>query len=292
MNVATTPAGNAGVAAARRASTPADLDVRIISLKPEPPALQNVRAHLPQARVFAATDYRDVEPVALYREGKITASALDTLRRGRKWHKELARASAVGLFDSHVRALRSGSGARFMLICEEDCQLKPRFMPRLRRLLESGLEFDVAIFGANIHGDILAVQGHPDWGRIHGMTYFWNLHCVLYSPRGRERAAQLLAYPIDAQLDTIISIHAQHGDIDVLLEKQRSAVQAAHPSYLQDQCAVCNIDSASLPRLCTARQDGSRMVAMCICIIIVVLALCVHAYHRLRICTVRCAATA
>lgn len=249
--------------------------VKLISLQPAPGSLERIQRTLPQAHVFPASDFRSRTPDELYREGKITLSTVDTLKRGRRWHKELARVSAVGLFDSHVRALRSTANTSYLLLCEEDCQLSPRFAHRLRALLGSGVDFDVAIFGPDIHGHTDAVAGLPGWRRLRGSASFWCLHCVLYSPLGREKASRLLEYPIDAQLDAILGMHALEGDIDLILETDATASQSFHPSTLQDTCVICFM----------SRHTLACIVAACT---VLVLGVHVRAQVKLRACRARC----
>lgn len=216
----------------------------VISLHQTPACLQEIWAHFPQAEVFAATDFREQTARSLYDEGRITLSTMDTIERGRRWHKEIPRPAAVGLFDSHVQALRSVRPGHFLLLCEDDCAMDAGIGAKVAALLRRPDDFDVAIFGPTVHGELDMLDELPGWGRLRQHSSFWCTHCVLYSPRGRERALSLLRYPIEMQIDTMITLLARQGELTLVLEAHpHTARQRMHWSSLQDMCIVCDAES-------------------------------------------------
>lgn len=236
-------------------STPASLEVQMISLEEEPKSLERVRAIFPQAKRHAAVDLRGCTPQNLRGAGFITHSTLHTLESGRKWHKELSTMGAVGL--QHANRLLLSSGTQPILVLEEDCVLHRDIARHVDLLLENLDKFDVAVFGARLLDDRgtqppkppEAVPFLPDgWVRNGRHTTFILMHCCLYSPRGRQRVAEFYELPQEVQIDAYLSMLANAGELEVLLYLPDTlAWQSMHFSTIQESmtsfstCKLCSM---------------------------------------------------
>jgi hypothetical protein len=231
-------------------------EVLVISLAKDPPSLRAVREHFPAARVWPATDLRRVAPRELLELGLVDVGTLEVLLTGRKHHWEMGCSAAVGLAASTLAALASGSGP--LLLCEEDCVPGRLLGEQARKLLASTADYDAAVFGARLRSDVAGycvnymprsvveglqydAAGAPDgWGAT--LVHFETTHCVLYSPAGRERVARLLQPPMRLQTDGLLSLHAKHGLLRVLVQTgERGATQtsALWNSTIQEGCLTC-----------------------------------------------------
>jgi len=85
---------------------PGDLDMRVISMHTEvPPGIRRV---FPMARVIAATNLRAASLKVLHAQGVITEDVLESITRGRRYHRELSSCGGVGLWHSVRAALANG----------------------------------------------------------------------------------------------------------------------------------------------------------------------------------------
>ena len=61
-----------------------ELEVKVISMLPNPPALQRLRVHFPTAQMHPATDLRNASAAELFRSGAVTIGALWPMSYGRR----------------------------------------------------------------------------------------------------------------------------------------------------------------------------------------------------------------
>ena len=125
--------------------SPNDLEVRVIMLTPSDRGMRDVRSVFPDATPFQASDRRGVNPETMYAEGAITENALETMKRGRKWHHEISGPGGVGLHESMRELLRESDGP--ILICEEDCVPQRELASVVVKLLSNMNHFDAVVFG-------------------------------------------------------------------------------------------------------------------------------------------------
>ncbi len=215
--------------------------MRIISLKQTPENIKNVRSVFPQVGVQPAVDMRGVAPFVMRRANLITRSGLDTLEKGRKWHKELTSGGAVGLQNSLRLVLEGGAGP--ILVLEDDCAMTPELFAHVERLVHRQHEFDVAVIGCILmEGATADVDVAPrPWCEPTGAPFSFILtHCVLYTARGRSKVADALAEPQEVQIDALMSMMVREGDLRMLLYPRRDlAWQKMHMTTIQDNCALC-----------------------------------------------------
>lgn len=224
------------------------LEVRVVSLKEEPSALVEARKVFTDARVFPAVDMRGVKMDSLRDAELVSLSAHDTLRKGRKWDKELPSAGAVGLQHSVRLALGENPDVPLLLM-EEDCILMSGDLvtQNVRHLLSKIDEFDVALFGA------ILFDGDKDKQSLFSTTNTnWYVpphdglvllaHCVLYSPRGRAYLSEYLSRPMEVQIDSLLNLLHRQGKLKLIYETSSSlATQKAHISDIQDHCPLCSV---------------------------------------------------
>lgn len=224
---------------------PSRLDVEVISLDLFTPIRDNILRIFPTAKPFQAIDMRQVNPDLLRKSDLITFSSLDTLRNGRKWHKELSSSGAVGIHQTNRILLANGSGP--VLILEEDCNLSPNIHSHVNELLRNQNKFDVAVFG----GVVMECKSKdsvdflpPGWKKIK-KGLFVLMHCVLYSTKGRQKVAKYLDSPQEVQIDAFLSFLNNEELIDlVIYDSKDLAWQTVHLSSIQESmgtCALCSV---------------------------------------------------
>ena len=81
------------------------------------------------------------------------------------------------------------------------------------------------------------------------LAHFEATHCVLYSPQGRRRVAELLKPPIRLQTDGLLSLYAKRGILRVLVQTGRASAgqtSTLHTSTVQVPCLLCALPASSL----------------------------------------------
>lgn len=222
------------------------LQVRVITL--DEGLSTAITRVFPEAQRFGATDLRSSAPTDLLQNGVITETAFESLTRGRKYHHEFSGIGGVGLCVSVSRLLNEGDGA--ILILESDCVPSRSLPGAIRELLAQAEDrFDMAVFGP------LAIEAHSAPGDMHPQLadlagYFWGMHAVLYSARGRRAVRERLTAPYDMQMDgkvSRLSVYAQVlptvclPPLRVLIQVRGQALarQALHVSTIQTACLTC-----------------------------------------------------
>jgi hypothetical protein len=233
--------------------SPNDLEVRVIMLTPSDHGMRDVRSVFPDAAPFQARDRRGVNPETLYAEGAITENALETMKRGRKWHHEISGPGGVGLHESMRDLLRESDGP--VLICEEDCVPRRELASVVVKFLSNADEFDAVVFGP-IHVEQrpskVEEEGENEFLGFKKLnSYFWGLHAVLYSREGRRKIGRLLQDPVDVQMDALLSRAAMHRGMRILVQTKPPALarQRHHVSSIQSDilggCDLCEANPVS-----------------------------------------------
>lgn len=229
------------------------IDVAVISMD-EQRELGELESMFPHSsvRVQRGVDFRDTDVLNLYRSGMIGTSAYKTIQEGRKWHWEIGSKGAVGL--AHANRLALGAGTRPLLLLEDDYTIidHSKFVREIENLHANMDQIDIAVFGAIIyHGsvnDLKSVSFTPTgWYHLHG-NMFWNLHCVFYSPSGREKVKRLLSRErLEMQMDSLYSIWSETDDLKIILQLGPStSTQRKHTSSIQtSECALCDVTPQS-----------------------------------------------
>ena len=222
----------------------ASLDVKVISLQPRPNAILRLAPHFPEARPHRAVDLRRASAVELVGQGAVTLGAYFPMTYGRRWHHELPSGGAVGLRASMVSALRE-SDSSWLLLCEDDVVPGHGLHDAVRRLIDSSvssdLSFDAAFFGSSHVGATPAVvvdrargAAPPGWEWLR--RWFFGTHCVLWSPAGRQRGAELLEDPRTSDVQVDVAFAALHhlGRMNCLMQTGKPlATQQLHLSSIQ-----------------------------------------------------------
>lgn len=224
-----------------------NLDAQVITIDDKFRMDPQLKSMFPRIRTFGGVDLRKVEPLSLRQSNMISHSAFHTMKKGRKWHKEISSAGAIGIHQSNRLILQRAKGP--VLILEDDCHVSPKLRHTMSQLLAAQDQFDVAIVGAVLH-DIKGESTVPymtDSGWKTGQTMeVILLHCVLYSSEGRKKVLGHLMDPQEVQLDALYSMLHNEGLIRVIVyDKDDLAWQAAHVSTIQEMtgtCALCMID--------------------------------------------------
>lgn len=246
------------------------LDVRVITLRDEFD-LAPLKALLPGAdvRVQPAVDFRQVPPMALARAEVVAPSGFVTLKGGRKWHFELNSTAGVGLAQS-VRVALEGSD-RPLLLFEDDFVIsdRVRWVGECKTLLAHMDAFDMASFGALFQGSasgLSPARFMNDDGWKFAKGAFFNMHCVMYSPRGRSIVRNRLRdHPLDMQIDSLVGSLAEMDVLTILLQVNRgSAKQRVHVSSIQnDACSLCDVPASFE----WARVAGAVSLLIAVCLL-------------------------
>ena len=271
------------------------MDVSVITLSKDFD-LSKLKEMFPRSVVTTqnAVDLRQVDPRNMYAAGIIGESAYTTLTSGRKWHWEFNGRGGVGLAHSNRLALSKGSNN--MLLFEEDFDVisVSRFKEEVDRLNLHASEFDMAVFGAQYHGehkDLIAVDFMPaGWYYIRN-DKFWFLHCAFYSSRGRKKVANLLCNRrLEMQIDSLYSMWAEMNKLTIIIQLAPWTVvqKGMKLSTIQnDICVLCDVspnlwpNSPNLwpnsPRL---RPIQNSLVAVCSLLLVVVLLAVLYCIRR------------
>lgn len=202
------------------------LQVKVISFKPNETLMSDVKTVFPHAPVEhqVAVDFRNVTTDTLVAAKIITHSAAHTIRSGRRWHHEMSSKGAAGLPHAVRLALMEDPTAPLLLL-EDDCVLvdKKRLFDAVASVVRHERDVDVAVFGL-----LRKMQrgGEPvpfmETGWVHLKDKFWGMHCVLYTPSGRQKLAAILEeQALDMQIDSLIGSLAQTGELRVIGQHER-----------------------------------------------------------------------
>lgn len=224
------------------------MEVRVISLGKPVELLTQLKTLYSDVAVHPGVDVRHVSTKSLLAANVITPSVAHTLMHPRKWHHELPSKGAVGLILAIKSALATDVSVPLLLF-EDDCMFPDihKFHKDVQFLMNHLDEFDLAVFGINMKytmatSDVIA----KDWLRVNG--YFFRTHCVLYSPKGRQKVHELLVkHPISMQIDSWYGMLANFGHLRIWGQyRNHTAVQSVHVSSIQDVCVLCNISEQQL----------------------------------------------
>lgn len=219
------------------------MQIKVISFDPPTALLTQCQRLFPAAdvRQQRAVDVRSLDPVTLLTNDMIGPSAFASMRWGRRWHHEVPSAGAVGVQHAVRLALEEDPTSPLLLL-ESDCVIldEARFVATVDALLRRSREYDMAVIGIEYPG-ILSSLFRADepvpgmgkgWVRIRDP--FLLLHCVIYTPSGREKVSKLLSTPLDMQIDSFLGIQAHAGRIDIWAYASRDlAKQSVHLSSIQ-----------------------------------------------------------
>jgi hypothetical protein len=224
------------------------IQVRIITLTPGKESVKNLLRQcqllFPEEDValFPGFDARNISPKEMYRRGYVSLSALKTLLEGRKWHSEAPSAGAIGIHQSVLKALKLTPLVGLLLL-EDDCVITDG--EALKRQVCTVTHADVVACGVRYRKlDEKSLFTKVTEGE------FMLMHCVYYTPRGRQKLAPLLEGPLSMQIDASISWWAYMGYLDVLVCKG-IARQRVHISSIQEAvgvCALCHVPPSGVPR--------------------------------------------
>lgn len=148
------------------------------------------------------------------------------------------------------------------LCCEEDVRPHRLLRAAVRRLLAFTEGFDLAVFGPtrvqssaamrSLGGGLPRRRRPPQgWSWLPG--FFYSTHCVLWSPRGKLKAAGLLAGRLDIQIDSLFSVCHHAGLLRCLVQSSGPslAFQGLHPSTVQRRwgidCVLCHVPPSGVP---------------------------------------------
>lgn len=214
------------------------MQIRVITLARTSPLVEEVQKMFPYADVAVqpAIDVRETPIELLAKARLVTRTAVHSLKNGRRWHYEIGTKGAVGLAHANLLALEENPEEPLLLL-EDDCKFKDkeRFRKEIDELVASAGRFDLASFGARYQGDSPPEEETwlPD-GFFVVKDKFWFLHCVLYTPTGRKKAAARLREPLDMQIDSLYGDLASEGALRVVCQiKDHSVVQRQHVSSVQ-----------------------------------------------------------
>lgn len=202
-----------------------------------------LRSVFPQAEQYRAVDLRGSDIMSLYKSGSISASALDTLQKGRKWHKELSSKGAVGLQQSN-RLLLGRDIETPILVLEDDCIVEDEIRQHCDYLLSNMDEFDVAVFGPLAYfTQREQVEGMEEGWYSSDNVEFWGLHCVLYTPKGRRIVAEEFSKPQEVQIDHMLGFMHNEKKLKLVFHDGLARQAIQHESTIQNECQLCNVES-------------------------------------------------
>lgn len=215
------------------------MQIRVITFKSDSTLIVQMQSLFPTAdvRIQRAIDVRSANTSTLLASDLITHASANALTHGRRWHHEVGTKGAIGLAQANRLAVEEDP-TQPLLLLEEDCRIvnSTKFKREVAQLLSYPSKFDMAVFGALYKGNRSNLQADetlPRGFKIMKDT-FWLMHCVLYTPSGREKARQILYQPLDMQIDSLYGSEARFGDLIVLGQVDYwSAVQAPHVSTVQ-----------------------------------------------------------
>lgn len=245
------------------------MQVRIISFSSSSALLKKCKRMFPNAdvRIQPAVDVRSETTATLYEADFLSLAALHSLENGRRWHHEMSSTGAVGLAHANRLALEEDP-TQPLLVLEEDCMFVNSYQTReaVTRLLQHVEEFDVAVFGAvpqdSSRGAMLPWLP-KGFEVLDGQ--FWLLHCVLYTPRGRQRVAKVLNAPLEMQIDSMMGTLARVGALTILGQTTKwSAVQSLHTSTVQTRHGLDSPNSSS--RMFGTVGIVALVVALSLCV--------------------------
>ena len=224
-----------------------DVEVRIISMNPNPTSLQMMRNLFDDVAVTRAVDLRSRTAQQLFNDNLITSTAATTMLFGkRKWHREFTAGGAVGLVESMKLVLRRhrSTSRAWTLICEEDCRPAPNLRTVVERLMhgyQKGCRFDAAMIGSSF-----AKSSPSCIDGFHKITgYFLGMHCFLVSPDAHVKLSNILSVPLNVQVDSLFSEMILLNRLYVIGQVgERSAKQSRHQSTIQQahDCPLCNVN--------------------------------------------------
>ena len=245
------------------------MQVKVISLAATVPLRATLERMFPEAPVGVqpGVDLRNVSVDAMHRNKLVSHGAARVLAHGRKWHHELASRGAVGLAHATRLALEDDPDVPLLLF-EDDALIKD----------EQGLLRDLEYIAARTHlYDVFilcaaspALESLTEWTPVADMFHL--MHAVYYTPRGRRIFAQeLRETPLEMQIDSLLGMMAQRGQLRVAARPERGAsvVQKHHVSAIQDTCPLCNI-----------HPHGHSKYAVILLALLGTVAGVVYAWHR------------
>ena len=187
-------------------------------------------------------DVRTADADRLMSAGLVAPSARVSMLRGRRWHHEVGTAGAVGVARANRLAFLEDTTSALLLL-EEDCvvQNADRLVAAVHAFLRHVDDFDMVVFGMMDRSKGRAnSRTRREWypeGFFDVAGPFWLLHCVLYSPSGRRKAAELLDDPLSMQIDSVYASFAAVGRLRIIGEnvptRRRTAVQKLNRSTIQ-----------------------------------------------------------
>lgn len=225
------------------------MQIRVISLNRASPLIRKLQSLFPDADVGVQTgiDVRGSSISSLVFSDLITHSVAHTLEHGRRWHHEVPTNGAVGLAQANRLAVEDDV-TQPLLLLEEDCVIsdEKKLKREIKQLLRHSDKFDLATFGSLYRGDKTGIRDArwlPDGFKVVS-DMFWLMHCVLYTPSGRRRVAQLLRRPLDMQIDSLYGVEAKLGHLTVVCQLTTwTTYQSRHISTVQSGMGGLNADN-------------------------------------------------
>lgn len=223
--------------------------IRVITLSSADALLATCRGLFPDADVGVqrGIDVRRTNVESLIKARLLTHSAAHSLIHGRKRHNEIGSKGAIGIAQANRLAVEEEPRDEALLLLEDDCVLAhpARFAEAIATFLSRQDEFDVVVFGTFGPKGRQSRAGQKAWypANFHDLIGpFWGMHCVLYSPTGRDKVASLLRHPVDMQIDSLYGSHALFADLRVIGEvaalRERLATQVAHGSFFPHRSSI------------------------------------------------------
>lgn len=242
------------------------MQVRVISLNdPSTKLMRIMRTVSTDVAVQPGIDVRKVSSESLVKSNVISLSAAHAIDYGRKWHHEMPSKGAIGLAIANRLALAADITVPLLLL-EDDCVISnPEvFRQEVKSLLDHIEDFDMAVFGASLQynpKDVLQVPPGMSANWIVASDRFFCLHCVLYSPHGRQIVSEYLRdHALDMQIDSLYGDLAKMGMLRVWAQyKDHSATQSIHFSSIQDKCLLCDLSPLGV----SLSRSSCRTIALC-----------------------------
>ena len=197
--------------------------------------------------IFPAIDSRGKKVRDYYDDGTITFRTMYDILNGRKDHHAFSGIGGIGLYLSYKKLIKQlQNSTQNILICEEDCFFTNiKSFARKLKLLKNK-EFDCAVFGSDFHSiNMFKQENFSDF--IDSKENFYFAHSIVWSPSGIKKILPYLEKPIEVQLDSLFSSLYNNNKLNVLIEKNKTTIQAQHKSYLKNDrlCKLCDYDAKS-----------------------------------------------
>lgn len=171
---------------------------------------------LDKAQKLSAVDAKEF--VAHEHPGVSLMTAYNIKNKVRRSHQEIDQGGAIGCSLSHFKAWESllDSSAPALIIFEDDADVQPDFMPRIKRVVaELPAQWDMVTFNNTMLAGTSSCKPIPSQEPLSACYNLMGSHAYMVSRRGAQRLLAR-AYPIEMHIDAYMAFMARMKHITML----------------------------------------------------------------------------